>query len=76
VAQLGTLRSRRVLRSWPDDGDPQLEVIEQDTVVPHTLARLPEFAWSGITLSRDGSRVIFAHADRRASNIGSLAIAR
>jgi Tol biopolymer transport system component/DNA-binding winged helix-turn-helix (wHTH) protein len=60
----------------PDDGDPQLEVIEHGTVVPRALARLPEFAWSGITLSRDGSRVIFAHADRRAANIGSLAVAR
>ena len=43
---------------------------EHGTVVPRALARLPEFAWSGITLSRDGSRVIFAHADRRAANIG------
>jgi hypothetical protein len=40
--------------------------------MPRLLARLPEFAWTGIAVSRDGSRVIYAHADRRASNIGSL----
>lgn len=56
----------------PDDGDPYLAVIENGATVPRLLTRLPEFAWSGIALSGDGSRVIYAHADRRTSNIGGL----
>src|SRR5262245_38695034 len=62
--------------SWPDDGDPQLTVVASLHTQPKQLARLPEFAWSGIALSRDGSRVIYAHADRRSSNIGSLSVQR
>jgi len=62
--------------TWPDDGDPRLEVIESGSVRPRAVARLPEFAWSGIAVSRDGARVIFAHADRHTSNIGSLAVVR
>jgi len=62
--------------TWPHDGDPQLAVVESSSAQPRLLARLPELAWSGIALSRDGTRVIYAHADRRASNIGALAIAR
>jgi Tol biopolymer transport system component/DNA-binding winged helix-turn-helix (wHTH) protein len=62
--------------SWPDDGDPQLMVAASPHTQPQRLARLPEFAWSGIAMSRDGSRVIYAHADRRNSNIGSLSIQR
>jgi hypothetical protein len=60
--------------TWPDAGEPQLAVIENGKVEPQLLARLPEFAWSGIAVARDGSRVIFAHADRRVSNIGALSM--
>src|SRR5262245_8789827 len=68
--------------SWPYDGEPQLNVVRSSIAdrpiarSPIPLARLPEFAWSGIAVSRDGSRVIYAHADRRSSNIGSLSIQR
>jgi hypothetical protein len=68
--------------SSPDGGEPQLNLVKSafaDHPIarsPLPLARLPEFAWSGISLSRDGSQVIYAHADRRASNIGSLILER
>jgi Tol biopolymer transport system component/DNA-binding winged helix-turn-helix (wHTH) protein len=59
----------------PDDGDPQLAV-----AAPHSparlLARLPEFAWNGIAVSRDGARVIYARYDRRDANIGGIMSAR
>jgi Tol biopolymer transport system component/DNA-binding winged helix-turn-helix (wHTH) protein len=58
--------------AWPDDGDPCVALLEHDAQTPRLLARLAEFAWTGIAVSRDGSRVIYAHADRRAANIGSL----
>ena len=38
--------------------------------------RLPDFGWSGIAVSHDGARVIYAHTDRRDANIGGLAVAR
>ena len=60
--------------TWPDDGDPCVALLEHDAPAPRLLARLPEFAWTGIAVSRDGSRVIYAHADRRAANIGSLKV--
>ena len=56
------------IRSWPSStraGAP-----------PRLLTRLPEYAWSGIAVSRDGARVIYARADRRDANIGGLLIAR
>jgi Tol biopolymer transport system component/DNA-binding winged helix-turn-helix (wHTH) protein len=58
--------------TWPDAGDPCLAVVEDGSPAPRLLARLPDFAWSGIAVTRDASRVIYAHADRRASNIGSV----
>lgn len=63
----------------PDDGDPQLAVVEDgpvQSVQPRGLGRLPEYAWSGIAVSSDGATVIYAHGDRRASNIGSLVSTR
>jgi len=51
-------------------------VVETGGTTPRLLARLPEYAWTGLALSRDGSRVVYAHADRRAANIGSLVLAR
>jgi Tol biopolymer transport system component/DNA-binding winged helix-turn-helix (wHTH) protein len=73
--------------AWPDDGEPQLNVVNAPfadypigahplTRSPTPVARLPEFAWSGVALSHDGSRVIYAHADRRSANIGSLSMQR
>lgn len=60
--------------TWPDEGDPQLAVIDAGgPAAPRLLARLPDYSWSGIALSRDGSRIVYAHGDRRASNIGALA---
>jgi Tol biopolymer transport system component len=60
----------------PDDGDPQLAVVENGHSQPRGLGRLPEYAWSGVAVSSDGATVIYAHADRRASNIGSVVPAR
>ena len=60
----------------PDDGDPQLAIVEAVGAAPRVAARLPDFGWSGIALSRDGTRVIYAHTDRRDANIGGLAVAR
>jgi Tol biopolymer transport system component/DNA-binding winged helix-turn-helix (wHTH) protein len=53
----------------PDDGDPQLAVVDERTNRMRLLTRLPEFAWSGVAVSRDGARVLYAHADRREANI-------
>jgi TolB protein len=58
--------------TWPDDGDPCLALLENGATVPRVLGRLAEYAWTGIALSRDATRVIYAHADRRASNIGGM----
>jgi Tol biopolymer transport system component len=66
----------------PDDGDPELAFVENGPlqnaqhVQPRAMGRLPAYAWSGIAVSPDGASVIYAHADRRASNIGSLVSAR
>jgi len=57
---------------YPDGGEPQLFMIEQGTTIEKPMARLPDMAWPGVAVSRDGSRVVYAHADRRASNIGGL----
>jgi len=62
--------------TWPDEGDPCVAVVENGAASPRVLSRLPEYAWSGIALTRDASRVIFAHGDRRASNIGALVVER
>lgn len=59
---------------YPDAGEPQLFMIENGTTIEKPMTRLPEMAWPGISVSRDGSRVIYAHADRRASNIGGLIV--
>lgn len=53
----------------PDDGDPQIAVIEGDSNMPRPLVRVPDFAWSGLAVSNDGARVLYAHADHRESNI-------
>jgi eukaryotic-like serine/threonine-protein kinase len=68
----GLLERGVYLVTWPGDGDPQLVATTDATGAPRTLARLPQFAWYGVAVPRDGSRVIYARADRRASNIGSL----
>jgi Tol biopolymer transport system component/DNA-binding winged helix-turn-helix (wHTH) protein len=60
----------------PDDGDPQLALAAPHAPSPRRLTRLPEFAWSGIAVSRDGTRVIYARYDRRDANIGGLLLAR
>jgi Tol biopolymer transport system component/DNA-binding winged helix-turn-helix (wHTH) protein len=62
--------------TWPDDGDPQLAIVDAPASPPRLLTRLPEWAWSGIAVTRDGARVIYAHADRRDANIGELLVAR
>jgi Tol biopolymer transport system component/DNA-binding winged helix-turn-helix (wHTH) protein len=58
--------------TWPDDGDPCVALIETGTITPRLLARLHEYAWTGVAVTRDASRVIYAHADRRAANIGAV----
>jgi Tol biopolymer transport system component/DNA-binding winged helix-turn-helix (wHTH) protein len=53
----------------PDDGDPQLAALEDTSNALRLLTRLPDFAWSGLAVSSDGARVLYAHADHRDSNI-------
>ncbi len=53
----------------PDDGDPQLAALDEKSHTVRVLTRLPDFAWSGLAVSRDGARVLYAHADHRESNI-------
>ena len=62
--------------TWPDDGDPQLAIVDAPASQPRLLTRLPDWAWSGIAVTRDGARVIYARADRRDANIGGLIVAR
>ena len=56
----------------PDDGDPQLALLSPHSTQPRLLTRLPEFAWNGIAVSRDGVRVLYARYDRRDANIGGV----
>jgi Tol biopolymer transport system component/DNA-binding winged helix-turn-helix (wHTH) protein len=56
----------------PDEGDPQLTIVDGPSAQPRLLTRLADFAWSGVAMSRDGARAIWAHADRRDANIGGL----
>jgi Tol biopolymer transport system component/DNA-binding winged helix-turn-helix (wHTH) protein len=66
--------------TWPDDGDPCVALLEESRSTSHgphgprLLTRLPEYAWSGVAVTRDATRVIYAHADRRSSNIGAVQI--
>jgi Tol biopolymer transport system component/DNA-binding winged helix-turn-helix (wHTH) protein len=60
----------------PDDGDPQLAIADTHPGPPRLLTRLPGFAWNGIAVSRDGTRVLYARYDRRDANIGGLLLAR
>ena len=53
----------------PDDGDPQPAIVDLRTNQTRMLTRLPEFAWTGLAVSRDGARVLYARADRREANI-------
>ncbi|HEY7292163.1 MAG TPA: winged helix-turn-helix domain-containing protein [Vicinamibacterales bacterium] len=62
--------------SWPDDDDPCVTVLDNGSNAPRVLARMKDYAWTGIALTPDASRVIFAHADRRAANIGGLSVSR
>jgi Tol biopolymer transport system component len=62
--------------AWPDDGDPCVALLPDGAPAPQLLGRLSDYAWSGIALSRDAARVVYAHADRRASNIGGLLVER
>ena len=39
---------------------------------PIELTRLPDFAWDGISVSRDATHVLYAHTDRREANIVAL----
>ena len=72
----GVLNRGVFFLTWPDAGDPQLAVVDAAASQPRLLTRLPDFAWSGIAVSPDGTRVIYAHADRRDANIGGLMVAR
>ena len=72
----GVLQRGVFFLTWPDDGDPQLAIVDTVGAPPRLLTRLAEYAWSGIAVSRDGARVIYARADRRDANIGGLLIAR
>jgi Tol biopolymer transport system component len=56
----------------PDDGDLRLAMFDERTGLTQQLTRLPDFAWNGLSVSRDGARVLYAHADRRDSNIVGL----
>ena len=76
MAELGRPRSRRLLPHTPDDGDPQLALLSPHSTQPRLLTRLPEFAWNGIAVSRDGVRVLYARYDRRDANIGGVMVAR
>jgi hypothetical protein len=58
--------------TWPDDGDPQVALVADGSTTPQLLTRLAEYAWPGITLTRDGGRLLYAHADRRTANIGGI----
>jgi Tol biopolymer transport system component/DNA-binding winged helix-turn-helix (wHTH) protein len=60
----------------PDDGDPQLAMVDAHSPQPRLLTRLPEFAWNGVAVSRDGARVLYARYDRRDANIGGILLAR
>jgi len=60
----------------PDDGDPQLALLAPHSTQPRLLTRLPEFAWNGVAVSRDGARVLYARYDRRDANIGGVMLAR
>jgi Tol biopolymer transport system component/DNA-binding winged helix-turn-helix (wHTH) protein len=60
----------------PDDGDPQLTIADTPAGPPRLLTRLPEFAWNGVAVSRDGARVLDARYDRRDANIGGLLVSR
>jgi Tol biopolymer transport system component len=72
----GVLERGVFFLTCPDDGDPQLAIVDTAGSPARLLTRLPEFAWSGIAVSRDGARVIYARADRRDANIGGLLVAR
>jgi Tol biopolymer transport system component/DNA-binding winged helix-turn-helix (wHTH) protein len=39
---------------------------------PRALARLPGYAWSGLSVSADGSHVLYPHTERRDANIVSI----
>jgi Tol biopolymer transport system component/DNA-binding winged helix-turn-helix (wHTH) protein len=58
--------------TWSDDGDPSVAILEDGAATPRMLGRLEEYAWTGIALTRDAGRVIYARADRRAAIIGAL----
>ncbi len=68
----GVLDAGLFYLTWPDDDDPQLVLADADGGHPRPLTRLAEHAWSGVAVSRDGARVIYAHADRREANIGGI----
>jgi len=59
----------------PDDEDPVLMVAENGAA-PRMVTRLAEHAWSGVAMSRDGSHVLYAHADHRDSNIVGIQFVR
>lgn len=59
----------------PDDEDPVLMMAENGAA-PRMVTRLAEHAWSGVTMSRDGSHVLYAHADHRDSNIVGIQFVR
>ena len=59
---------------YPDDGDPQLFLVKDGAHEVTAMTRLAEMSWAGIAVSADASRVIYAHADRRSSNIGGMTV--
>jgi Tol biopolymer transport system component/DNA-binding winged helix-turn-helix (wHTH) protein len=57
---------------YPDAGEPQLFIVDSDSSSARPSIRLPDLAWPGVALPRSGTRVVYAHADRRSANIGGL----
>src|SRR5262249_30394207 len=61
--------------TWPDEGDPRVAIVDEGSLAPRLLARLPEYGWPGIAFTRDG-RIVYARAERRTANIGALQMSR
>jgi Tol biopolymer transport system component/DNA-binding winged helix-turn-helix (wHTH) protein len=67
-ADLAVMDGAVLFLAEPDEGDPRL-MRADDSGTKAQLTRLPDFAWSGVGVSRDGARVLYARADHRESNI-------
>ena len=71
-ANVGVVDGGAFFLAQPDAGDPELVLIQGDPGRATPLMRLSDLAWSGVTMSRDGTRALYARADRRESNIMGL----